>query len=414
MKKYLFLLAIATVILTACDKNSTSELDLDKKLSFTTLTVEEQKSTIEENGTSMLEAMQGINETQAFKTADYLLNFGYNQPMAVPMLKLKNLINQNSKDASKSFIKALKVLAVDEESIWGKWQYNFSTQTMEKLEDLNNEITMYFPADSLSTTNNGYIHFIYSEVLFNIDGYDEYYPESMDFEMKVNNAIIMSASFDAKYYDDAFPKSATESLNLDVYSWKTTFSNDLSKSNETLEIKKGDVILIKSLSEAEGTLTREALSNYNPGESESPIQKVAGYFQVMDLAIKGGSDDLVKLTNETSALDSQTLSDREYYDALTEVLNSNTVMYAMFVSSNTKIADIEFYTLESTQTYETWVYNPVTYEWQIQTVTESWYEVAPRLVLGDGSKMTIDEYMDSSFDDMFTEYENYFNQTQNY
>ena len=58
------MLGAAFLTFNACK----SELDLDKELKFSKLSVEEQKQKIEESGTEFIDAMEGIQETQAMTT----------------------------------------------------------------------------------------------------------------------------------------------------------------------------------------------------------------------------------------------------------------------------------------------------------------------------------------------------------
>lgn len=413
MKKLIFLMTtvLGVFLFISCEDKTTNPLDLDKKLSFSTLTVEQQKATIEDNGMELLDAMKGLDDTKAFTATESFINLGYG-PMSVPMMKLKNDLRNNNPEIAKNLGTAMRVMAVDTNSIWGEWVYNFTTETLDKKSDLTKEVIIRFPGDSLATTNTGYLHFTYAESSVLIPETENYYPSSASLEMKVGTVTVLSAEYTGSFHTDGTPKSISESLAIDDYSWKTTLNNDQKKAVETLDIKKGTTVLVSSSGEIYGTITRAAIDKFTMEGGTLPIDKTAVYYQMMDLAILGGMNDTKGFYNEMSTLHENNQEwTKAVCDAEVAIVNKYLVCYAMFVSANTKIADIEFYTEESTDTYENWVFNYATQQWEIQYFEVTNYNSAPRLVLSDGSKVTIEEYMENGFDNMMTEYEDYFNST---
>ena len=89
------MLGAAFLTFNACK----SELDLDKELKFSKLSVEEQKQKIEESGIEFVEAMEGLQETQAMTTLMNMLTMTGGEVFSAPMQKLSADIKNARKDA---------------------------------------------------------------------------------------------------------------------------------------------------------------------------------------------------------------------------------------------------------------------------------------------------------------------------
>ena len=359
MKKYSLFLMLGAVFLTfnACN----SELDLDKELKFSKLSVEEQKQKIEESGTEFIDAMEGIQETQAMTTMMNMLTMTGGEVFSAPMQKLSADIKNARKDAFTNFDKQMRVSYVDSE-VWGEYEYNFETEEMEKTKDLTNKIVARFPATAASTKNNAVITITYEEssvVVPDSDG--EKYPSKITYKMTVDSKEVMSAEFSGTYYSDGSPKKVTQSLKMDDYKWTAKIANDQKTASESYEFKKGSKTMIKSVAEVSGTLKADELQDAIDNESpQDAIAKFAVYFQVMNVAVKGGTSDFKKMMEERNALDSEKLSDKEYAEKTVEILNKYVVCTAFFVDDNRKFADVELYVIEVVDEY-------AEYDWDIVT-----------------------------------------------
>ena len=395
MKKYSLFLMLGAAFLTfnACK----SELDLDKELKFSKLSVEEQKQKIEESGTEFIDAMEGIQETQAMTTMMNMLTMTGGEVFSAPMQKLSADIKNARKDAFTNFDKQMRVSYVDSE-VWGEYEYNFETEEMEKTKDLTNKIVARFPATAASTKNNAVITITYEEssvVVPDSDG--EKYPSKITYKMTVDSKEAMSADFSGTYYKDGSPKKVTQSLKMDDYKWTAEIANDQKTASESYEFKKGSKTMIKSVAEVSGTLKADELQDAIDNESpQDAIAKFAVYFQVMNVAVKGGTSDFKKMADEGQALDSEKLSDKEYAEKTAEILNKYMVCTAFFVDDNRKFADVELYVVEEVDqyTYYDW------YQEKYVTETHYYYNLAPRFVLSDGSKVDAQEYVQEGFDDL--------------
>lgn len=395
MKKYSLFLMLGVAFLTfnACK----SELDLDKELKFSKLSVEEQKQKIEESGIEFVEAMEGLQETQAMTTLMNMLTMTGGEVFSAPMQKLSADIKNARKDAFTNFDKQMRVSYVDSE-VWGEYEYDFDQEVFEKVKDLTDKIIIRFPATSNATENNGVITITYEESSVEIPDYDgEKYPSKITCKMTVDSKEVMSAEFSGTYYSDGSPKKVTQSLKMDDYKWTAEIANDQKTASESYEFKKGLKTMIKSVAELSGTLNADELQDAIDNESpQDAIEKFAVYFQVMNVAVKGGTSDFESLADEARDLDSEELPDKEYAEQSVEILNKYINFTAFFVDDNRKFADVEFYVVEVVDeyTYYDW------YQEEYVTETDYYYDFAPRFVLSDGSKVDAEEYVQEGFDDL--------------
>lgn len=418
MKTNLSLISGALSLMFFFSACTPKEADLDTKLNFSKLSAEEQKQTIEDNGMQLLDAVSGLEETKVFDAStSFILRVNKNSPMTAPLMQLRNDMVKKSKKLATNFDKALKVMMADSLDIpWGEWQYNFTTNDMDKVKDLTDEIIIHFPADSAARTNNGLIHLVYeaSDVIIPETG--ELYPSSITFVMKVDNVEAMSASFTGTYYAEGSPKNVVEELKIEDYSWTTTITNDQKIASASYEIKKGKMILMKTAGKIEGDLTRNSIEESDPANMEVDfLEGVSLHYQVMDMAIVGGTKQFQAFMDEFKTLSKATYeNEKAGMESAAALINKYLVCYAYFVEENKKFADVEIYVEEYIHEYQMPVYNPLTGELVFDangypvftTVKEASYELQPRLIMSDGSKVSVEDYFTEGFEDMLTAYTN--------
>lgn len=400
-KNVLFVLFGAAILLTmnACKSDV---LDLDKELKFSILNVEEQKAKIEQSGLDFITAMEGMQETKAMTTATNMMAMQGAEVYSAPLQKLSADIKNARKSAISNFDKQMRVSYVDSE-VWGEYVYNFDTKEIVKLKELTNKLIISFPATESSTTNNAKITVTYEESTVQIPETEgEMYPSKMTFVMTVDNKEVMNANFSGKYYSDGAPQDVTLSLVMEEYKWTAEIKNNKITASESYEFKKGSTVILKSVAEVNGNLTETALTTAIDDESpEDAISGFAVYFQLMNVAVKGGTTNLKGMITEGKALDSDNLTDKQYAEKTAEILNKYLVCTAFFVDENRKFADVEFYAVEYTDEWSYYDYEQQKYV----TQTNTYYDFAPRFILSDGSKVDAEEYLQEGFDEIFNKFE---------
>ena len=392
MKKIIFL--IATAIITLFALNSCGDkLDLDKTLKFSTLTVEEQKQSIEQSGIAFVDKMDGMKDTKAMIAMQaFSSKSGSDISLAPSFVQLRSNLLRNEVKSLEVFEKQMRVAATGED-IWGEFTWNSSTNEFDKTSELTNKAIFKFPATETATTNNAEltITFVDSNVKAPDTDPVQYMPSSISVVLKVDNKVAMTADFTATYKADATPIRAKQTLEIDKYNWTAEFLNSLEEVSAKYAFKYGSETLVKMELGAAGTMTADALEN-----SDGPqdvFTSGAVYFQVMNLACLGGIKDVSEFNTEMNAI--VDTNDRAYADKQVLVINKHLKLYGYFVDKNQKFADVEFYVVES----EIW--NSYTQTNEIE------YNFEPRFVLSDGSKVNIQTYFETGFEDLFDKLSEY-------
>jgi hypothetical protein len=399
-RNYLFVILGAAILLTmnACK----TELDLDDELKFSKLTVEEQKQKIEENGLEMVEVMNGIQDTKAMTTMMNMLEMTGAEVYGAPMQKLVADVKNHRRNSFQNFDKQMRVSYIDSE-VWGEYDYNFDSEEIEKTKDLTNKIVVRFPATESATKNNAVITITYEASKIQIPETEEVYPSKLTYKMTVDAKEVMSANYEGSYYNDGSPKSVKQSVEIEDYSWAAEVTNDQKKATESYEFKNGSKTIIKTTAEINGVLTEDVITDsFEDGEPQDAISDFAAYFQVMDIAVKGGTSDLKGFADAMTALnENEKLSEKEMMEKQVELINKYMVCTALFVDDNRKFADVEFYVVEEVYEYSYYDY------FLEKEVTESEidYSIAPRFILSDGSKVDVEEYFQNGFNDLIEKIE---------
>jgi len=410
MKKNLFLLAGAVTMLFALNscKTETDVLDLDKTLKFSKLTVEEQKQSIEQNGIALVDKMDGMQDTKAMIAMEaFITNANGSQEFVKPFSQLRANLLKNDGKALETFNQQMRVVAVSGDENWGIWTWNFMTKDFDFTAGTKNTLTYLFPATENATTNTGELKMIYVESSVVAPDTDPvmYMPSSISVVMKVSGVEAMKADFAGTYNADATPTSITQTLAIDKYNWSFKFTNNAKDATASYGFKYDNEVLFNFELGAAGTLTADALQ-----ASEGPqdvFTSGAVNLQVMNIAILGGFKDFKSFADEMDAIDGQKDSDKTRAEKQVVAINKYLKMYGYFVKENQKFADVEFYVVEKTETYQNWVWNPTTQDYDIVNVSETYYDFQPRLVLSDGSKQDMEDFMSTGFEDLITKLESY-------
>lgn len=393
MKKIIFLIATAIIALFAFSSCG-DKLDLDKTLKFSTLTVEQQKQSIEQSGLDFVDKMNGMKDTkgmialQAFSSKS-----GSEVSFAPAFVQLQSNLLKNDVKSLEVFEKQMRAASAEDDDIWGEWTWNSSLNEFEQTGELTNKAIFHFPATETATTNNAEltISFINSSVVAPDTDPVQYMPSSISVVLKVDGKVAMTADFTASYKADATPTKAKQTLEIDKYKWTAEFINSLEEVSAKYEFKYGTETLIKMELGATGTMTADAFEN-----SDGPqdvFTSGAVYFQVMNLACLGGVKDVDAFETEMNGI--KNTNDRAYADKQVSVINNHLKLYGYFVDKKQKFADVEFYVVES----EIW--NSYTQTYEIE------YNYEPRFVLSDGSKVDIQTYFETGFEDLFEKLSEY-------
>ena len=402
MKKKLYLIVGAVSALMALNSCTTNVLDLDKKLAFSTQTVEQQKNTIEQNGIDLATKIEAMQNTKAMVALNaFATNAGGSPVFVKPLVQLRTNIIRNNMTALETFNGQMKVAAATGDGMWGTWTWTFTTKDFDYVAGAANSATIKFPGTENSTTNNGEIKITYAESTVAAPDTDpvQYMPKSFSVVLKVDGTTALTADFSASYNSDATPTKVSQTLTIDKYNWSLTYTNNDKDLSVKYAFNYDTDVLMKFEVAAAGTLTATAIQNVNnsvDGGIQDILSSGAVYYQVMNIAFLGGIKDFKAFYNAGNALPNG--DTKAIWQSRADVMNNYIKMYGYFVKEQKKFADIEFYVSE--KTYQDYIYNPTTGQYAMGTVTD--YNTEPRMVLSDGSKQTMEEFASSGFEDLIT------------
>ncbi|MFA6580850.1 MAG: hypothetical protein WCS79_03520 [Paludibacter sp.] len=401
MKKPIFLVGVALIFMFAfnsCNKD-TNVLDLDKTLKFTKLTVEEQKTSIEQNAIDLVNKMDGIQQTEGFVALTHLATMTINssQPVyLVPFRQLRADLLKNDLKTLDNFTRQMRVAKNVGDSIWGEWNWNSTYGEFTLAKNLTNTAIFHFPSDSTSTSNDATLTIIYVESTIAAPDTDpvEYMPSSISVVLKVGTTEALKATFSGSYNADATPTKLSQTLTIDKYSWSADLSNDKKNVSATYEFKYDTETLLKYQLGAAGNFS-ESVLNDSTSRPQDIVTSGSMYFQVFNIAMLGGFKDFKAFGDEMDVIDGQKNSDKDRVTKQVAAINKYLKMYAYFVKENQKFADIEFYVVEKTETdYSNYNFNTGQYG------TMTYYDIQPRLVLSDGSKQDMETFVNTGFEDL--------------
>jgi hypothetical protein len=213
-----------------------------------------------------------------------------------------------------------------------------------------------FPGSSTSTTNNAEFK-VYGLGFTSVSTKNTLYETNNAITacsayLKVDGTNVMTYSLTATYDANGYPSSIATSLTVDVYSLNYNLTYTSAKATSDLSIKQADTVLMAQGFEFDGTLTedkaKELNTYYNDTSTASKnatkigefVSAATVYYQVMDVKIIGSVD----VKNFTTALDaSNALNSNGFTSANADLVNKYCSLYAIFASSNKKIADVTIY-----------------------------------------------------------------------
>lgn len=414
MKRKLYLALVSMAIVAAfssCKKDS----DTDTELEFSPLTVEQQKQSIEQNGIDLMDKMNGLQDTKAVKAILSLQDLsGSNTPAYVKALvKLQAGLAKNDLQALPNFNKTISVTKVaQEQQSWGTYTWNPLVDDYDYVKGTANTITVLFPATSGASKNNAEFKLqltnsgvkIPSEV--ETDNVLTYMPSAIVATLKVDNAVVLQSNYTATYNSDATPSSVSEKLVVDAYNWTVDYTNNNKALVCTYSMSKSNEVLMKAEVNGSGKLTISDIRDFDNQESQNPGELLSSgkvYFQILNIAFQGEMKDLKSLYSEIDAVSSK-LDDKTYNDKTIAIFNKYVTVYGYFLNEKKKFAQLECYNYNDV--YDDYVYNETTGSY-VYTKNVSHYEVFPRMILSDGSKVSMEDYVATGFDKLIKKLQEY-------
>ncbi len=382
------------VMMTACKKDKTTD---PYQSTFSDLTVEQNKTNLENNGIDLINEMEQMKSGNAIEVTANLANLADSSgmfksaPSSVFMpVTFSKSISQNKITAT-ALLNALKSMTVNKgpanlqeawDSIVGKYTWNPQTAEFDKTQ-LSDEVIIEFPGKKEDLTNtaaytiNGFQYATITDPMFEVNtSADFQLPTALHIDLKYNSVVVTALDFSASYQNTGLPTNVSITWTVDNFSLNFTATHSpYTNASVSYTLKHADQILIDTKWEASGDWSQDNIDNstvteydtnyyqmYDYGTStwvdtfyvdewqsvdvEKIIRNANAYFTVMNIKVIGQVNINALVTKEKELWDQyekETITQKEYAEQLADAINANAKLAVIYVDSNTKIADAEAY-----------------------------------------------------------------------
>lgn len=435
MKKIILLILsgfVLAAIFSSCKKD---EIPPEK---FSTLSVEENKATVEDAGIDFIQTMDRMKSLQTIDVVanltDIMESSGKKGPAFVSNSRLFSVLGtcssaaEGHKKLNDVFDSMISIKGEDPESLQEFWDENVGTYTWNpSLEDWDislggNNFVFNFPSSDAAASNDAVFTISNYTGVEISDPLDEEYtgdlPASLNADLKVGAKTLITLVYGAQYNTDGIPNAIAADLDIEGFKFEVDITNSTNLASVTYKFLEESNIIMKLTASGNGLFTKdnyddntiphsetytytdyvwnEETQQYEEVEEtwtdeweetdfEEIIHSAKVDFQLLNIAIRGDIDikslvDQLNIIDENEDLDEETANEN-YAEKINEYLNLRLVN----VSNNEIMAKAEAYVVHETE-----------YEY------EDIY-VDFRLTFADGSPIDFETYLNEGFDSFVRE-----------
>ncbi|MCU4157990.1 hypothetical protein J1N10_18595 [Carboxylicivirga sp. A043] len=374
---------------------------------FSDLPVEEQKAQMESEGIAMVQKM---DEAKSLQTYDVLDSFFalMDEANAEPVKALEFSLNEVMSLQQTKSIVSLKGALVDKMRAsdefyaeTGVYEWDAAVGDWAVVEQSDSEVTYRFPVEEQTAEISVYgfavkdaTHQDDPEMVIEL-------PLSLNAHVKLGEVVITSFSLTAEWNDDDTPKNITEIITLENFSFTSELTNTTSKVGASAAFKYKEEMIYGNGFTLEGDFSYDEIFNTIPGDetgmddalAQEVLEKANVWFQLGNIKIEGILDFKGFMEALADKVETVNMEDEDAFnDMMVELINEYAILYVRFADSNEIIAKGEFYLEEVDDLYG-----------------GSYVEPAFLMVFGDGSKMTVDQFVEEGFGDLLDEVESFIN-----
>jgi len=342
---------------------------------FSELSPEEHKGKLEENGLQLVEDFEGVKDLSAISALKHffaLRSLGEEgEFFGARLLNEISALDQNA--GSTQIFSALRLREEEPESMKESFEENIGVYIWDfeyegwVHEATGSAIVYKFPSGPDVEENDAMLTIKDFNTVIQLgpDDEEEEFPTNLVVELKIDNAVVLQYSFNAKYANEGMPTSVKSSLKMSPYQFAVELANDGKKANVDYSLTKDGKTLIALGASAKGVFIGEAGGD----EFTDVVHSAQAYFQALNIKIVG-IIDVQKLAAELQSATSQEKALAAY--------NNNIDLAVVYADSNTKLAEIEFY-------------------------INGEEDIRGRMVFGDESRTDVDVYFQDGFDNLIQE-----------
>ena len=413
---------------------------------FTSLSPEENKKNLEDDGLSLLKDVDDLTKAPAVEVTTSFVSFldqSEAEPMNGRLGSSSRMLSDLATDRGsvQSVFASMRTTEEGPESIQaiydeyvGVWSWNADQQVWDHSVE-GDKIVFEFPSTETGTQNNAqYVIHSYEGIAQDspLEDYEGDLPTKIETELTVDGQRQASYSFVAAYNQAGEPTQLTTSLSVNSFIFSIKADNNTQKVGTQYSLKRDNRTLLAMGAGAYGNFSAEHIDNldYDKGQHEGDVvNRVDAYFQLMNVVLAGNMDIKKYLDGyednyqEGYYKESTHQEEDGYYtntyeyssgyhvDSVTEqnaqLLEEAFNLKVFYADGSGKIADTEVYTTKETDV----VYRGYYDEEQKKQVSEEkeveYQMIDVRMVFEDESKADLETYFSEGFDDLVKEFEEF-------
>lgn len=401
MKWVSAMLVAGVFAFTACSDDENKEV-------FSDLSPEQHKKEIESEGIALVQKMDAA---KSLKTYDVLDGFFTNmdlanaQPVAAVEFGLNEILSLKSGIKSTVTLKGAMVEQTRVSEMFaqeaGVFAWDAEVQDWELLESSTTEATFRFVVDGQNAEVS-----VYNFTTKDAAHQDEYadmvveLPLTINAHVKLGDVVLTSFSLEAQWNADDTPKHIQEVITLENFSFESDLTNTTAVISTSASFKyNGDIIYANGI-KFEGDFSYDEIFNTMPQEggditslfAQQVLERSNIWFQLGNIKLEGifdvkgfmdaFADEAGNFNENTTEADMQNL--------LVDLVNKYAIIYVRYADTKEIIAKGEFY-LQEVEDYYGGTYT----------------EPAFLMVFGDGSKVSVDQFVSEGFAGLVTEIESF-------
>lgn len=415
MKKNILFAALIFGVLLSCKKKSFTEEPIPPtlppvELGYSKLTTEQNKQALEQNGLDFIKKINTLPDEKFISVIGRLGDLDLDAlSNTILGRELQSIAyGAKNKDLARVFsaVTTREVAKTNDLSeFYGIYTWNNSTKAWDKTASTS-KFEVHYPSTAQASTNDALLTISYtaSKAKLTFDGDDYELPAATNISLIVAGKEELQLTGAYEYQADAASGNKTDATptKVDVNLTLGTFQLIVLASNDT-KILTTKVALSKDKNELFSAATNVDLNDKYPAledlENAAEIVKAANTsFDVMNIRITGQANFKVI---QDSYEANKALPAKERRTKEIETLNKNSTVFAVYKDKNEIFAKNEFVLVENPGF--DWNWDSATGQYIITPKT--YYELEPRLVFNDESKMSLKTFFGKGFTKIIDEFD---------
>jgi hypothetical protein len=435
-----FLFVFFAVITLSCKKDKDTGAE-----KFSTLTVEQNKASVENAGIDLVTTMTEMKSIQTvdvlFNLGDLLSNAGTKKAVFSKESKIISTLEtfvsaaKGEKKLNDVFVAmaSAKDLADDPQSIQEFWDTNVGTYNWNPgLNDFDitlggDKFIFLFPSSDVAATNDATFTIYNYEGVIISNPLDEDYtgdlPIGVNADLKVGSKTLVTYLFSASYNTDGVPNAIASDLTIENYKFEIDISNDTKLVSVNFKFLQDNKVIMDMGAAGKGLFTQANIDasththsetytyisdyvwnsntqswdpvytsyvdTWEETDGEEILNSANAHFQLFNVAIRGeinvkGLVDQLKLID--TDLSNEVITSEEADALYAQNINKYLNLRLVNTTSNEIMAKAQAYVVNETDYYG-----------------NAYTSVDLRLTFADGSPIDVQTYFDSGFNNFVNE-----------